>query len=269
MLPTPPIQYAEIDGASIEFAQAGSGPNLLLLHSLLTDMTVFDRVLPALEQRFRVTRLNLPGYGLSMPRALDSVADYADHVAAILDKLKLPPQTHVFGNGFGAFVALMLAIRHGTRFNRLVLADVVATFPEPARVPFRLMSEKVTTNGMSAVLDAAIGRMFPPAFQTAQPDEVALRKAALARVDAASFSRACLALAALDTTAELHQIKNPTLVLCGALDLTTPPALAQALAQGISGAHYQEIAGSGHCPMVEQPARLTACVELFLRSQNI
>lgn len=254
----------EIDGTSVEYKQAGAGPDLLLLHSLLTDLTVFDPVMPELAKRFRITRLNLPGYGGSMPRPFGSVADYADHVAAFLDKLHLTPETHVFGNGFGAFVALVLAIRRGPRFKRLIMADVVATFPEPARVPFRAMSEKVTSIGMGAVLDAAIGRMFPPAFQVANPDEVATRKAALARADAASFSRACLALAALDTTAQLAQIANPTLVLCGALDLTTPPTLAQALAQGINGAQYREIAGAGHCPMVEQPAQLVAEIERFL-----
>ena len=262
------MTHTEIHGASVEYEQSGSGPNLLLLHSLLTDVSVFDSVLPGLTKNFRVTRLNLPGYGQSMPRLLTKVADYADHVNAVLDKLKLPPETHVFGNGFGAFVALMFAIRHGQRVNRLLLADVVAAFPEPARAPFRVMSEKVTTVGMSAVLDAAIGRMFPPAFSAAHPDEVALRKAALARVDGSSFSRACLALAALDTTSELKKIANPTLVLCGALDLTTPPALAEALAQGIPGARYQEIADSGHCPMVEQPALLTQYIKAFLRSEN-
>ena len=258
------MAYLEISGGSVEYEETGSGPHLLLLHSLLTDMTVFDVVLPGLARRFSVTRLNLPGYGQSMPRVLSSIAGYADHVAATLDKLKLPHDTHVFGNGFGAFVALVLAMRHGSRFNRLLLADVVAAFPEPARVPFRVMSEKVTTIGMQAVLDAAIDRMFPPAFSAAHPHEVALRKAALARVDARCFSRSCLALAALDTTAQLSQIQNPTLVMCGALDQTTPPQLAQALAQGIPRARYQEIAESGHCPMVEQPALLTRCIEQFL-----
>lgn len=262
------MAHTEIHGAIVEYEQSGSGPNLVLLHSLLTDMSVFDSVLPVLTKNFRITRLNLPGYGLSMPRLLTKVADYADHVNAVFDKLKLPPETHVFGNGFGAFAALMLAIRHGGRFNRLLLADVLAAFPEPARAPFRVMSERVTLLGMNAVLDAAIGRMFPPAFSAAHPDEVTLRKAALSRVDASSFSRACLALAALDTTSELKKITNPTLVLCGALDLTTPPALAEALAQGIPGARYQEIANSGHCPMVEQPALLTQYIKAFLRSEN-
>ena len=259
------MTFVEIEGASVEYEQAGAGPNLLLLHSLLTDMTVFDPLWPVLMQMFRVTRINLPGYGQSMPRVLTRVAGYADHVNAVLDKLKLPPETHVFGNGFGAFVAQMLALRHGKRFNRLIVADVVAAFPEPSRIPFRVMAERVTSVGMSAVLDAAIGRMFPPAFQTTHPEEIALRKTALSRVDAGCFSRACLALAALDTTTQLRTITNATLVLCGELDLTTPPALAQALAQGIPGAIYREIADSGHCPMVEQPAALIAHITDFLR----
>ncbi len=121
---------------------------------------------------------------------------------------------------------------------------------------------------MSTVLDAAIGRMFPPAFQTAHPQEVALRKATLSRVDAGCFSRACLALAALDTTPQLRDIANPTLVMCGTLDLTTPPALAQALAQGIPGAIYREIPDSGHCPMVEQPDALVAHINAFLQGQS-
>jgi 3-oxoadipate enol-lactonase len=64
-------------------------------------------------------------------------------------------------------------------------------------------------------------------------------------------------------SAELKIITNPTLVLCGALDQTTPPALARALAEGIPGARYAEIAGSGHCPMVEQPETLVEQLKAF------
>ena len=56
----------------------------------------------------------------------------------------------------------------------------------------------------------------------------------------------------------------PTLVLCGSLDQTTPPALARALATAIPGASYQEISGSGHCPMLEQPDALVAAMDRFL-----
>jgi 3-oxoadipate enol-lactonase len=78
------------------------------------------------------------------------------------------------------------------------------------------------------------------------------------------FARACLALAALDLTPRLGGIRNRTLVLCGALDQTTPPVLARALAEGITGASYREIPGSGHCPMLEQPDTLVRFLAEFL-----
>jgi len=242
----------------VDHDQRGNGPDLLLIHSLLTERSVFDLVLPQLAARYRVTRINLPGFGSSPPAVLHSVADHADHVARVMDELKLPKDTAVFGNGFGAFVALELAIRHGKRFGRLIVADTLAAFPEAARVPFRGMAERVSKDGMAAVLDTAIGRMFPESFSKRFPEVVAERKAALGKVDPQCFARACLALASMDLSEKTKDIKNPTLVLCGALDQTTPPALARALAEKIPGARYEEIADSGHCPMLEQPDRLVS-----------
>ena len=253
-----------MNGVTVEYRQDGRGPALLLLHSLLTEMSVFDRVLPPLTRTHRVTCLNLPGFGASDPVELNSVGEHADHVARVMDALSLPPTVDVFGNGFGAFVALELAIRHGTRIGRLMVADTAPGFPEPARAPFRGMAEKVRTIGISAILDPAIGRMFPVAFQSAHPEVVAARKAALAPADAACFARACLALAELDLRSRLASIRNPTLVMCGALDQTTPPALAREVASAIPGALYRDIDDSGHCPMLEQPEALVSMLESFM-----
>jgi 3-oxoadipate enol-lactonase len=247
----------KVGAAQVEYDQRGAGAPLLLIHSLLTELTVFDVVLPRLAEKHRVIRINLPGFGASSPVSLKSVGDHADHVARVMDALDLPRDTAVFGNGFGAFVALELAIRHGARFGRLIVADCLAAFPEPARAPFRGMAAKVSSEGTKAVLDTAIGRMFPPAFAERHPEIIAARKAALAAVDPQCFARACLALAGMDLTSQVTSIRNRTLVMCGALDQTTPPALARELAEKIPGARYEEIPGSGHCPMLEQPDILT------------
>src|SRR6185503_2618393 len=98
----------EVKGSKIEYQQSGRGPDLLLLHSLLTELTVFERIARALAGKRRVTCINLPGFGASSPRVLNSVGDYAGHVAGAMDALALPADTAVFGNGFGAFVALEL-----------------------------------------------------------------------------------------------------------------------------------------------------------------
>jgi 3-oxoadipate enol-lactonase len=252
-----------INGVTAEYQQAGDGPDLLLLHSLLTEMSVFELVLPPLARTHCVTCLNLPGFGASDPVELSSVGEHADHVARVMDALSLPPTVDVFGNGFGAFAALELAIRHGGRIRRLMVAGTAPAFPEAAKAPFRGMAEKVRTTGISAILDTALGRMLPLAFQAAHPDVVAARKAALAAADASCFVRACLALAALDLRPRLAVIRNPTLVMCGALDQTTPPALAREVASAIPAAVYRDIEDSGHCPMLEQPEALVSMIESF------
>lgn len=253
-----------IDGRRCDFARRGHGSDLLLVHSLLTDASVFDGLAALLAQRHRVTTVDLPGYGASDPAPFETIAAYADHVAAFMDALALPASTDVFGNGFGAFVATEFALRHPARLRRLVVADVNAGFPPAGRAPFGVMAEKVAAGGMQAVLEVAIGRMFPEPFQQSHPDIVAERKRRLAGADPAAFARACRALAQLDLAGRLPSLALPVLVLCGDLDCTTPPELARAMAALIPGARYAGIPESGHCPMLEQPQVLAALLLDFL-----
>ena len=106
--------------------------------------------------------------------------------------------------------------------------------------------------------------MFPPSFVAAHPDIVTERKRVLESADANSFATACLALAEVDFTPRLSGIRNQTLVMVGALDATTAPALARELAAGIAGARFMEIPGVGHCPQIEDPQAFVTAVDGFL-----
>jgi pimeloyl-ACP methyl ester carboxylesterase len=257
------MAITEVDGARVDVSQQGEGRDLVLLHSLLTDHSVFDRVAPTLARRRKLTLINLPGYGGSSPAGSD-IESYADRIAAVLEALRLPRQTDVLGNGFGGFIAVMLALRHGARFDRLAAAPALASFPEPAKAPFHRMAARVSSQGMGAVLDAAIQRMLPAAFVVKNPEIVAQRKRALAAADPACFATACLALANLDLSGVVKEIKNPTLVMVGSEDATTPPALARELAAKILSAKFKELSGCGHCPQIEDPEGFVAAVEGFL-----
>jgi pimeloyl-ACP methyl ester carboxylesterase len=193
------------------------------------------------------------------------VEDYADRIAGLFSALRLPRETDVLGNGFGGFISIALAARHGAKFDRLIVANALATFPEPANQPLRNLAAKVAQEGMAGALDIAIRRMFPEAFIAAHPQIVSERRRVLENeADAKCFQRACLALAKLDFTPVLGQIRNPTLVMAGALDQTTPPALARELANGIPGANFLEIPGCGHCPQIENPQAFIDAVNAFL-----
>lgn len=253
----------KIGEALVEYEQIGVGPDLVMLHSLLTDAGAFARVAPELAKRNRLTLVNLPGFGRSTS-AGDTIEDYADRIAALFPPLKLSAGATLFGNGFGGFVALATAIRHGAKFGRLTIADSLVTFPAPAREPFRIMAAKVREAGMAAILDTAIRRMFPEPFIAAHPEIVAERKSALGQADPACFAQACLALAQLDFTPQIARIRNRTLVMTGELDQTTPAPLVRELAAAIPGAQFKEIAGSGHCPQIEKPEEFVAALRGFL-----
>ena len=253
----------EVEGRQVEYFQDGGGPDLLLLHTLLADASVYETILPRLAAKRRITRLSFPGFGASDPgpKTIDALADWT---AAAIAALGLSPETDVFANGAGGFVAVGLAIRHGDRVNRLVIADSGAAFPQAAKVPLRGMAEKVRAGGIDTVLDIAVTRMFPQAYVDSHPDVIAERKARLKTVDPQAFADTCLALASLDHTGNLGRIENPVLVVVGLEDQTTPPAMSRALADGIVGARYDELAGVGHCPQIQDPDQLLAKIGPFL-----
>lgn len=257
----------EAAGRTVEYAQSGEGPDVLLLHPLLADMTAYERVVQDLRRSRRVTSINLPGFGASAPAPYVNIAEYAEHVTKVMDALELSNSTDVFGNDFGAFLGMQMAIKHGARFNRLIVADVVASLPDSEKSALRDLAAlaKDKEKGMHAVVDACAGRMFSVGFEAAHPEVVKERKSWLGnKVNGEAFAQACVALAELDLAPALEKVGTTTLVLCGELNLITPPDRAKELALAIKDAVYFPIKDSGQLPMLEQPQTLAALIEEFL-----
>ena len=250
----------------LDVEQDGQGRDLVLLHSLLADRTAFDLVRPTLTENHRLWLVNLPGYGKSAPRDA-GIEGYADQIAEMMAVLGLPRETDVLGNGLGGFISVALAIRHGGKFDRLIVADSLAAFPEPGKAALLVLEKEVREKGMAAGLDIAILRMFPPSFIQAFPEVVKERKQVLLQMNPVIFSRLCVALTQVDFAPLLSRIRNRTLVMGGALDGTTIPELVSQLAAGIPGARYVKIPDCGHCPQIEQPGAFLALLDEFLSAQ--
>lgn len=260
------MEVRQLDIPDTDVIQTGEGPDLLLLHTLLAERSVFDRVLPDLAQRFRLTIPNLPGYGGTPPLENDAptVADYADRIAGIMDAAALADDTAVVANGAGGFMAVALAIDHGDRVGKLILADTGPGFPEAGKGPLHILADKVEAEGMEAVLDAAMRRMFPEPYIAAHPAIIAERKAALAGCNPTAFAATARALANVEMHDDIGSITNPTLVMVGLDDATTPPELSYQLHAGIPGAQLVEIEDCGHCPQIQQPQAFLDAVIGFL-----
>ncbi|MFQ5968274.1 MAG: alpha/beta fold hydrolase [Acidimicrobiia bacterium] len=252
------------DGRLVEVEIQGKGPPLLLIHSLLTDPAAFDLILPGLTPRHTVCRVSLPGFGKSSVLDDPSIEDLADWVAGVLETLELGPDGAVLGNGLGGFVAVALAFRHGPLFDRLIATNCGAVFSPQRSEAFHTMSRMVEEEGMEAVVNTAVRRIFPTHYVEQTPSVVEERRRVLLTVDPRAFAAACRALAAMDLRPYLPKIDNPTLVVVGADDETTPPDMAADLANGIRSASQVTLEDCGHCPQLQQPGALVEVIRTFL-----
>src|SRR5919202_2712192 len=118
--PDIPVRYVAVDGARIRYVTAGSGPALVLLHTLRTQLDMFQKVIPELATRFRVVALDYPGHGHSDAPDADYGAEFfVRSVAGFLDRLNIEDAV-VVGESIGGTIGLLLAARHHPRVRRVV-----------------------------------------------------------------------------------------------------------------------------------------------------
>jgi pimeloyl-ACP methyl ester carboxylesterase len=121
--PDIPIQYVEVDSNRLRFITSGSGPVLVLLHTLRTQLDLFEKVVPELSKHFTVYALDFPGHGYSdIPQANYDAAFFTRAVEGFLDKLGLHDVT-LAGVSIGGSISLTLAARHNARVARVVTVN--------------------------------------------------------------------------------------------------------------------------------------------------
>lgn len=114
-----------INGMKFYYQQAGSGPDVVLLHGVTGNMAIWPLInlMPALASDFRVTAYDLRGHGYSdTPPSGYTSADMACDLIAIQRALGLGPM-YVLGHSFGGVVALHTAILHPDSIAGLILSD--------------------------------------------------------------------------------------------------------------------------------------------------
>eukprot|EP01037_Dinobryon_pediforme_P005447 gene5447-5503_t len=244
---------------TVDTAFYGEGPALVLFHSLLADRSSFDLIVPELSRTHRVAVPALPGFGGSalVEGGLEAVAD---RMAEAIGEMGAP--VVLLGNGYGGFVALLVAIRHPALVSRLVIADAGACFSEPGRAAFRGMAMGAAAKGLEGIADVAMRRLFAAEFAAGNPELVAARRAAFLGTDPEVVISACGALAELDLRGDVGGISVPVLVLCGSLDEATPLAMSEELAGLLPHAEFVVLEGLAHVPQLQDAGRFLGAVGL-------
>ncbi len=115
-----PILYADLDGTKVRYIKTGNGPNLLLLHTLRTQLDIFQKMIPELSKSFTVYAFDYPGHGWSDIPDTDYTADYfVSAVENFMDKLELK-DTLIAGVSIGGSIPLVIAGKNNERVKGVV-----------------------------------------------------------------------------------------------------------------------------------------------------
>jgi pimeloyl-ACP methyl ester carboxylesterase len=252
-----------VAGVGIELLRKGRGRPVLFLHPHI-GLHGAGGFIERLAAEAEVLAPAHPGFGSSeLPAHLTTVDDLAYYYLDFIEALDLRDVVLV-GSSLGAWIAQAMAIKDVSRIGALVLLGAVGA--------------KFGTRDKSDIVDI---------FSTARAELEALcyHDAGFSRRDTSTLSDRELEQMAREweTTARfawmpymhdpklrgrLHRVRIPTLVLWGAEDRIAPPAWGRRYAEAIAGARFEEIAGAGHFPHVEQPAAVVARILGFLRSSR-
>lgn len=112
------------NGVDLHYLQSGSGPDLVMLHGLSGNLAVWHlRIVPLLQERFRVTTYDLRGHGYSsVPPTGYTTRNMAQDLAALMDVLHIR-EADLLGHSYGADVTLHFALLFPDRVRTLTLLE--------------------------------------------------------------------------------------------------------------------------------------------------
>ncbi len=244
-----------------------AGLPVVFANALGTDFRVWNRLLPLLPQGLKLIRYDMRGHGLTdAPDGDYWMGDLVADAAALMERLEARGALFV-GLSLGGVVAQGLAAERPDLVRALVLSNTAPKIG--TEDTWRARMAEIRAGGIEAVADVVLERWFTRRFRTERADDLAGWRAMLTRTPVAGYLGCCAALAGTDLRDSTAGLTQPTLVLAGDADGSTPPDLVREVADSIVGARFELIRGAGHIPNVEKPEAVAALIATFMQQKRL
>jgi pimeloyl-ACP methyl ester carboxylesterase len=272
--PDVPIRYINAGGVRLRYIVAGSGPVVVLLHTLRTQLDMFQKVFPELAKRYRVYALDYPGHGYSDIPPADYTADFfTGSVARFLDELQIK-EAVLAGESIGGTIALLLAARHNPRVRGVVVVNPYDYAGGQCLARSSPVAAVLLALGRIPVVGATFMRLRSPLVQRPIFRGGLNRKDSLPQAlgremylvgNRRGHHQAFLALMRHskgweDARREYGAIDRPVLLLYGDHDWSRPDE-READARDIPGAQLRTVEGAGHFLSLDAPSEWVRAVD--------
>ena len=242
------------------YEEHGHGTPLVLVHGFPLDHTIWDAIVPLLQDQVRVITPDLRGHGQSpvTPGAY-SMRLLADDVVTLLDDLKLE-KVFLAGHSMGGYASLAFAQAYPQRLAGLALvaSQPFADSPEGRQGRITLAG-KVEKDGTEVVAGAM------PARLTHRTELHESLHQLMLKTHPQGVIGALLGMAGRpDMTEFLANLDLPVLILAGEQDAIIPFAPIQAFSARLRRGGLALLPTAGHMPMLEEPEKTAAILRSWV-----
>ena len=267
-----------LHGRPVTYAQAGSGPVLLLIHGMGGTFENWQAVIEPLARAHTVVAPDLPGHGASAPGAGDySLGALAAGLRDLLIALGHERATLV-GHSLGGGIAMQFSYQFPEFTERLVLVSSGGLGPEvsPVLRAAALPGADLfiaATAGPGRTVGSAVARGLAAVGLRPNADvaEVLRGYASLADADRRAAFLATLRSVIGTRGQRVHAGDRlylaegmPVLIIWGARDPIIPIGHGEKAHEAIPGSRFEVFENVGHLPQLEAPGRFVAVLERFI-----
>ncbi len=253
------MQKVNIDGINIAYARRGHGAPLVLIHGYPLDHSIWDELAPLIAHHFDLIIPDLRGFGQSdVMEGEDSILEYASDIAELLTHLRIQ-KAYLAGHSMGGYVALAFARDYEERVGGLAMVSSQMAADAPERKEARRTTAKqVLEQGVGIVADS-----MAPKLSSAEGIQEFARNL-IARQKPLGIYAALNAMADRPNSSDIFaSFPFPVTIIHGDADQLIPVARAREMKAALPAAHYVELAGAGHMPMMEQPSAVAEALRFF------
>jgi 3-oxoadipate enol-lactonase len=250
-----------VNGETLHYERAGSGPTLLMIHSLGTSAGLWRKQIAHWQDRFTCIAFDARGHGRSTNEGGVTMEAVAGDLHTALKELGLLP-AHLVGLSMGGPIAARFHAIDPSGVISIVYADSFAWLGEAGAARIADMEAKLAATPMADYArDYDANTLLPGAPAEAHDYLID----AISGMRAEDYLQTVRSIFTEDVRDCLKRIRVPLLALAGDSDARTPIEKAREVADLVAGAQVEEIPRAGHLANLDNPEGFQAAVDAFLQ----
>ncbi len=261
--------FAAVNGAQLYYEVAGDGSPLVFIHAGIADSRMWDDQFNVFAEHYRVLRYDMRGFGQSQPVPGDF--SHSADLLGLLQQLGIA-RTHLIGCSMGGSTCIDFALEHSDMATALI-----SVCSAPSGMPYEGDPPPIIQELIAADQAGDLDRMNELEVRLwvdglyRSPEQVdakvrervrEMNKIALQHATESAGEQA------LDPPAvdRLGEIRVPTLVVVGELDVPTTQQAATLMLERVPGSQHAVIKNTAHMPNMERPDEFNRVVFDFLHA---